>query len=100
MIYPGGRQRARPADVIKLATRAGEAAGQYARPYGVEPEYVEPHAWKGSVDKNTHHARIWAKLKPDEQAIVSAAARGIAPSKRHNILDAVGIGLFAVGRRA
>ncbi len=100
MIYPGGRQKARPADVIKLATRAGEAAGQYARAVGVEPEYVEPHAWKGSVDKNIHHARIWAKLTPIEQEIVSASARGVAPSKRHNILDAVGIGLFVVGRRA
>lgn len=100
MIYPGGRQKARPADVIKLATRAGEAGGMYARIWGIEPEYVEPHAWKGSVDKNIHHARVWAKLTPDEQAIVSAAARGVAVGKRHNILDAVGIGLFAVGRRA
>jgi hypothetical protein len=100
MIYPGGRQKARPADVIKLATRAGEAGGLYARSRGVEPEYVEPHAWKGSVDKNIHHARIWAKLSTDEQAIVSTAARGVAPSKRHNILDAIGIGLWAIGRRA
>ncbi len=100
MIYPGGRQKARPADVIKLATRAGEAAGLYARTAGIEPEYVEPHAWKGSVDKNISHARIWAKLTPAEQAIVSDAARGVAPSKRHNILDAVGIGLWGIGRAA
>ncbi len=100
MIYPGGRQKARPADVIKLAVRAGEMGGQYARTAGIEPEYIEPHTWKGSVSKDIHHARIWAKLTPAEQAIVSDAARGVAPSKRHNILDAVGIGLFGIGRSA
>ncbi len=99
-IYPGGRQKARPADVIKLAVRAGEAGGQYARTRLIEPEYIEPHAWKGSVNKEIHHARIWAKLTPAEQAVVSQAARGVAPSKRHNILDAVGIGLFGIGRKA
>ncbi len=101
MIYPGARQKARPADIIKLAVRAGEAGGVYGRAHGLEPEYVEPAKWKGgSIDKNIHHPRIWAKLSPDEQAIVSNAARGIAPSKRHNVLDAIGIGLYAVGRAA
>jgi hypothetical protein len=100
MIYPGGRQKARPADIIKLATRAGEWGGAVRAWFNVEPEYVEPHGWKGSVDKDVHHARVWAKLTGAEQAVVSAAAKGVAKGKLHNIIDAVGIGLFAVGRRA
>lgn len=101
MIYPGGRQKARPADIIKLATRAGEWGGLGRAFFGVEPEYVEPAKWKGgSVPKSIHHARIWAVLSVDEQTVVSKAAAGIAPSKRHNLMDAIGIGLYAVGRQA
>lgn len=100
MIYPGGRQQARPADVIKLAVRAGEWGGRCESWFGIQAEYVEPFRWKGGIPKDIHHARIWAVLKPTEQAIVADAAKGIAPSKRHNLMDAVGIGLYAVGRKA
>jgi hypothetical protein len=100
MIYPGGRQKARPADIIALAVRAGEWGGKVAAFTGSVPEYVEPARWKGQVPKDIHHARILAKLSPEEQAVLTSAGNGVAPSKRHNIVDAVGIGLFAVGRRA
>ena len=100
MIYPGGRQQARPADVIKLAVRAGEWGGRATALWAVVPEYVEPFRWKGSIPKDIHHARIWARLTPVEQAVVSEAARGMAPSKRHNVMDAVGLGLYAIGRKA
>lgn len=99
MIYPGGRQRARPRDVITLALRAGEAAGLYARRYGVEPEYFEPDVWKGgSIAKEAHHPRVWKRLSQAEHEIVSKAATTVPEKKRHNMLDAIGIGLFALGR--
>jgi hypothetical protein len=97
MIYPGGKQKARPADIITLAVRAGESGG-LLRSAGVDVQYVEPFRWKGSVPKDVCHARIWGKLTDVERGIVDSAGKGIAPSKRHNILDAVGIGLFGVGR--
>lgn len=102
-IYPPPRQKARPRDVITLALRAGDWAGRIFEVSGgrVVAQYVEPDEWKGGpVKKENHHPRIWARLDPAEQAIVSDAARGIAPSKRHNIMDAVGLGLYAVGRKA
>lgn len=99
MIYPPRRQKARPRDVITLALRAGEAAGLYARRYGVEPEYFEPDVWKGgSIDKDVHHPRVWAALTDAEKRIVSMAAERIPQRKQHNMLDAIGIGLFALGR--
>jgi hypothetical protein len=98
MIYPGGRQKARPNDIIKLAVRAGEWGGRVDAHVGIQSEYVEPHKWKGTIAKDACHARIWATLTPDERTIVDKASTGVAPSKRHNILDAVGIGLWSVGR--
>lgn len=85
-------------DIITCAIRAGETGGVLRNDRKVEPEYIEPATWKGSVKKKISHERIWAKLSPEEQARVADAGKGVAASKRHNMLDAVGIGLFGVGR--
>jgi hypothetical protein len=85
-------------DIITLAIRAGETGGVLREFRGVTPEYIEPATWKGSVKKKISHERIWAKLSTLEQDVVARAGGGIAASKRHNMLDAVGIGLFGVGR--
>lgn len=85
-------------DIITLAIRAGEWGGTIRSSLGVEPEYIEPASWKGSLDKNKCQARVWARLTPDERALTDKAGSGIAPSKRHNMMDAIGIGLVAVGR--
>jgi hypothetical protein len=96
-IYPGGRTK-NPNDVLSVALNAGEWAGRY-QARGFATEYVEPSKWKGgSVPKEISHPRIFAKLLPSEQLVLSDAGKGIAPSKRHNIIDAVGIGLWAAGR--
>jgi hypothetical protein len=87
-----------PETVITLAIHLGEAIGRHAD--GAVPELVEPRTWKGSASKPVHHRRIWAKLNVGEQEIVKSSARGVADSKHHNILDAVGLGLWAIGRRA
>jgi hypothetical protein len=85
-------------DVITLAIRAGEWGGRLRELLGVEPEYVEPATWKGSTPKDISHARTWAKLSPDERVVLAKAGEGVAPSKRHNVVDAVGLALWAVGR--
>jgi hypothetical protein len=97
-IYAHGRQKARPADVITLALRAGEWAG-FCRAEGLpRPEYVEPAEWKGQVGKDVCHARAWARLSERERSRVDAAVRGLSPGVRHNVLDAVALGLWAVQR--
>lgn len=104
MIYPGGRTKD-PNAVVTLAVKAGEWGGLYRQ--WVTVEYVLPWQWKGQVPKDIHHERVLAKLTDEEHAIVNAMrtdvrgnarAAAVAPSKRHNVIDAVGLGLFAVGR--
>lgn len=90
-----------PNAILLVARQAGEYAGAYR---SAEVTYLTPNDWKGSTPKDISNARTWAKLDPLEQAICDrmfAAApgrNGMAPSKRHNVLDAIGIGLHGVGR--
>jgi hypothetical protein len=52
---------------------------------------VAPSAWKAQIPKSVHKSRILGNLDPGEfRAIVSPAD--------HNTLDAIGIGLWALGR--
>ena len=97
VIYP--RSKADPSDILKLARDAGEWGGIYKVLVALV-RYVEPAEWKGQLPKDVCHARMWLKLSEEEKAIVDAACRGLAPSKRHNVLDAVAIGVWvrATGR--
>lgn len=49
--------------------------------------------WKGQVPKEIHNARVEAKLQSQEAAVIEST-----PSLRHNVLDAIGIGLHYIGR--
>lgn len=62
---------------------------------GVEPEYIEPQRWKGQLPKKRCNEIVEGKLSPTEKRFLN----DIKPkSAQHNVLDAIGIGLFAVGR--
>lgn len=81
---------------------------------------VHPDEWAGQTQKPPRHQRIWEVLAPGERKIIAAAA-GVQPRdvdihielacdaialgkkpkyshKVHNLLDAAGLFLFAVGR--
>lgn len=93
-----GQTKARKEDILTLAIRAGEWGGRILATKGVQAEYIEPTRWKGSTPKDISQARIWSKLGADEKEILAKSCEGVAPSKRNNVVDAVGIGLWAVGR--
>lgn len=59
---------------------------------------VIPENWKGSIPKEDMTARIQSRLeeRPEELRCVESCPTGL----RHNILDAVGIGLWFFGRLA
>lgn len=95
VIYP--HSKANPNDIIRLAVNAGTWAGRYEM-LGACVEFVEPSRWKGQVPKDIHHGRVWSALTPEEQKIVDSAVKSRPASKRHNILDAVGLGLWAAKR--
>lgn len=90
-----GKTRARARDILTLAIRAGEAGGVLRYVTGVEPEYIEPQRWKGQLPKKRCNEIVEAKLFIQEKSLLNK----IKPlSAKHNVLDAVGIGLHCVGR--
>ncbi len=90
-----------PNAILLVARNAGEWGGRYK---DAVVAYVTPNEWKGSTPKDVSGKRTLGKLDPKELAILEAAfaahpgRNGMAPSKRHNVLDAIGIGLHGVGR--
>lgn len=93
-------ERVSPNDLIKLALNAGEWGG-LARASRVKPEYVLPHVWKGgSIPKEISHERIKRKCNSTEWTLVKDSCVDFSKSTIHNVIDAVGIGLWAIGRKA
>ncbi len=91
-----------PNSILLVARNAGEWGGRY---FGVgEVSYLTPNDWKGSTPKATANARTWRSLNEGERGVVDLAfakakgRKGLAKGKRHNVLDAIGIGLHGVGR--
>lgn len=89
-IYPGPQQKGDPDDVVLLATLVGMIAGRVPHRELLLPR---PQEWKGNVPKKVMLDRIEAKLSPEERAIADGAK-----GKRDAILDAVGIGMWALKR--
>lgn len=54
--------------------------------------------WKGQVKKHVTKHRVYDALDEREQEVFAHDVKRIAESKRHNVFDAIGIGLFALGR--
>lgn len=82
-------------DLITLAIRVGEWKA-YLEQLGAEIELVKPRTWKGTVPKTIHNDRIVALLTEEEKALMPKRPR--AKTYDHNMLDAVGIGLWKLQR--
>jgi hypothetical protein len=61
-----------------------------------DAQYIRyfPRDWKGTISPEIICQRAWDRLGPLEQAKVVLPCK----SRAHNVLDAIGIGLKAVGR--
>ena len=89
--------RVDPNGLITLAIRVGRAA-ERAVIIGVDlVDLVKPSTWKGSVPKPIHNARVRAALDPAEQAILAACK--CPAGKLNNVIDAIGLNLWALGRK-
>lgn len=80
-------------DVLMCARRAGGYEARCAEA-GVRVVTVPPVRWKGTLSKATTEARVRKALTPAEAARLPNVAKSVA----HNMFDAIGIGLWALGR--
>lgn len=85
----GARSPVDPNDLIKLASVAGFIAGISG---ASTLWYVHPQSWKGQTPKRIDNERTIRHLCDNERRI-------LGPKLDHNVMDAVGIGLWALGRR-
>jgi hypothetical protein len=72
------------------------ALRERAQSKGGKVKLVHPHDWKGSVKKEAMLSRIVSKLDAAELEMLMRIPCSV--SKRHNIIDAIGLGLKEVGR--
>lgn len=92
-IYP--KSKAPPQDIMHLYG-AVIAIAQVCIQYFVRVEFVEPRTWKGNVPKEIFGKRIESKLLPKESKL--ALLDRFPKTKRHDVVDAIGIGLWHLGR--
>jgi hypothetical protein len=62
------------------------------------PYTVEPAGWKGQLTHEAVEFRVEGRLDDAEAAVYKAALKAAGKTYGHNVTDAVGIGLYFVGR--
>lgn len=93
-IYPAASQKGDQNDLMQLARVCGRLEA-WAQDAGHTVEFVEPRQWKGTLDPDVMTQRIIGRVTEDERRRVQLPS---AKSLQHNVWDAVGIGLHALGR--
>lgn len=92
-VYPQRAWKGDPNDLIDVALAAGIVIG---RVHCTKVRTPRPHQWKGTCPKEIHQRRVLALLDMSERAILEGC--GAPKSKLHNVVDAIGLGLWAAGR--
>jgi hypothetical protein len=88
-----GSKGENPNDLLDVACVAGAIL---ATVRALQFYLVYPAAWKGQVPKAIHNERVCKHLAPDELRTLEAAK---VPSRlKNNAIDAIGIGLWYLGR--
>lgn len=92
VVTRGGK--ADPADIIRLAVLVG-ALCQHWTQVGSIVRLIEPADWKGQTPKDVTEKRCRAILTESEFRVIDLPG---AKTKQHNVWDAIGIGLWSIGR--
>lgn len=90
------QKKADPNMLIRLGAHAGIAAANVCP--GTQPVPVLPRQWKGQVPKDIIERRTWSTLNDIEVARLKTVLQYVRPTWRHNVIDAVGIGLWRLCR--
>lgn len=83
-----------PNDLIEVALTAGAFL---SAANALEIDTVRPRGWKGTRPKEVCNALTLKTLSETEKKVLGSC--GVPRSLAHNIMDAVGIGLWTLGRR-
>jgi hypothetical protein len=94
-VYSVGKSKGDPEDLLQLAAVVGAISAHWGSE-GITLEVVRPYQWKRQVPKDIMTSRIINLLDAQEGA--QARAGMPAKSYQHNVWDAIGIGLNALGR--
>ena len=94
--FPCFRGRNSKGDPNQLLDLARAAALMIPDRHVSVAEWVLPHEWKGSVPKDIFTARIEQRLS--ERELSRFDKMGFNKTERHNVLDAIGLCLWAKGR--
>lgn len=92
-IYPAAQQKGDQNDLIAVAGVAYACAGAFGWIPFENVQQVYPREWKGTIDADTTIARVKERL-----AAGDAVPDACPESLEHNVYDAIGIGLWSVGR--
>lgn len=96
-VYRSSQSKGDPNDLITLAIGVGQMK-ERLESRGVQVDLVLPTTWKGQTPKEIHHKRVLARLSPTEKTRLDGCLSCVARGVRHNVLDAVGLGLWFLRR--
>lgn len=94
MVWRPNDPKSRPNDLLNVQLIGAAALAGQVRTFRT----VTPSEWKGTIPKAIHHKRIRSVLSEAETATLEEALRGVRKSHHKEVLDAIGIGLFAFKR--
>lgn len=92
-VYRAAQSKGDPNDLIKVAAQVGRWE-ERAKSRGIPWVTYLPNEWKGQVPKDVHHRRAMRLLSEEENRRIPE----MAETYRHNMMDAVALGLFRLGR--
>lgn len=93
-VYRATRSKGDPNDLIDLAI----LVGRYVERCNGDVTLVTPAEWKGQVPKHIHARRILDALTDGERRVATVESAKLSKSSRHNMIDAIGLGLWKLGR--
>lgn len=98
VIYASRFMKGDPNLILTLAIGVGRYL-EYFESRGAKVSLVTPGAWKGQLPKHITHSRAYAALSDNGRSVVDTAGKYVCASKRHNMLDAVALGVEAFRKR-
>jgi hypothetical protein len=93
--YAPGQQKGDQQDLLSVNLVVGALKGvAETHVLGAPVHLIFPREWKGNVPKDVMLNRIMSKLSDEEKERIPKLPK----SKLHNVIDAIGIGLWATRR--